>query len=162
MFAKAQVRHFSTKITRIWSTLLVFKLCFINKFVIAQMVRILKPEPVLSQTKWSLTQTGCVFPQTWETNGDVMLLCVVYLTITSVKTNIAHPCICAGSVVLSFHSIGSDSSVHVNFPYCLLSLWERSWNWNCWFTRPHTRGSLSCAKSYIFRNTEECSAARPE
>ncbi len=39
-----------------------------------------------------------------------MLLCVVYLTITTVKTNIAGSGVSAGITMLLFHSIGVDQA----------------------------------------------------
>lgn len=76
---------------------------------------ILVPEPVFGQADWSLSQTGCVFPLTWDTNDEVMLLCVVYLTVTNLKTNTAHPVVCAGSAALIyiffFLQFQSDSSI---------------------------------------------------
>lgn len=62
--------------------------------------------PVLSQANWSLSQIGCMFPQAGQTNSDLMLQRVVYLTITSVKTNIACPGVCKDSMALLFCILG--------------------------------------------------------
>lgn len=69
-------------------------------------VCVLEPEPILGQflvrQNWSLSQIGCMFPQTGQTNSDLMLQHVVYLTITSVKTNIACPGVGADSMAFLF------------------------------------------------------------
>lgn len=70
-----------------------------------------------------------------------------------------HPGVCAGSAVLVVHDIGSDSSVPVGHPGTLICPFWRYIESETvdLFTLSHN-GSLLCAKVYIFRYKEQCSA----